>query len=170
MSSIININMEKFNLTWPTYTDHLREMLFDLKNCNELTDVTLVSEDKKQFKAHKVILSASSPVFKSIISDHCLSNPIIYLKGIQSNEIESILEFIYLGQATFYQDRMNEFLYMAKNLEIKEISKNIDDPKTEDPLDVKSKNKEQVIESQMPFREPVKLQNSDVKNMKIKLN
>ena len=59
---------------------------------------------------------------------------------------------------------------MAKNLEIKEISKNIDDPKTEDPLDVKSKNKEQVIESQMPFREPVKLQNSDVKNMKIKLN
>merc|ERR1711955_73910 len=95
---------------------------------NELTDVTLVSEDKKQFKAHKVVLSATSPVFKSIIGENTLSNPIIYLRGIQSHEIESILEFIYLGQATFYQERMNEFLNVAKSLEIKEISRDIETP------------------------------------------
>ena len=117
------MNQEKFKLTWHTYTDHLREMLHDMKDSNELTDVTLVSEDKKQFKAHKVVLSASSPVFKSIISDYSLALPIIYLRGIQSYEIESILQFIYLGQATFYKDRMNEFLSVAKSLEIKEIKK-----------------------------------------------
>ena len=60
---------ETFDLTWHTYTDHLREMLHDMMYANELTDVTLVSDDKKQFKAHKVILSASSPVFKSIVGD-----------------------------------------------------------------------------------------------------
>ena len=33
---------------------------------------------------------------------------------------------MYLGQATFYQDRMNEFLDVAKSLEIKEISKHVE--------------------------------------------
>ena len=41
---------EKFNLKWHTFTDHLREMLWNMMSTNELTDVTLVSEDKKQFK------------------------------------------------------------------------------------------------------------------------
>ena len=58
------------------------------------------------------------------------------------------------------------------SLEIKEISKNknIDDPKTEDPHDVGRSKIEQVMESPMSFRDPVKLENSDVKNKKIKSN
>ena len=40
--------------------------------------------------------------------------------------MKSILQFMYLGQATFYQERMNEFLNVAKSLEIKEISKDVD--------------------------------------------
>ena len=59
---------EKFNLKCHTFTDHLREMLWNMMSSSELTDVTLVSEDKKQFKAHKAVLSACSPAFKSIIS------------------------------------------------------------------------------------------------------
>ena len=125
------MNQEKLNLTWHTYTDHLKEMLHDMMYSNELTDVTLVSEDKKKFRAHKVVLSASSSVFKSIISDTILSSPIIFLRGIQSFEIESILQFIYLGQATFHRERMNEFINVARSLEIKEISKNIEIPKNE---------------------------------------
>ena len=120
------MNQKKFNLTWHTYTDHLREMLHDMMSSNEMTDVTLVSEDKKKFKAHKVVLSASSSVFKSIISDNILSSPIIYLRGIQSLEIESILQFIYLGEAKFDQERMHEFINVARSLEIKEISKDIE--------------------------------------------
>ena len=122
------MNQDKFNLNWNTYTDHLMEMLHNMMSSNELADVTLVSEDKKIFKAHKVVLSACSSVFKSIISDTFLSSPIIYLRGIQSFEIESILQFIYLGEATFYQERMNEFINVAKSLEIKEISKDIEIP------------------------------------------
>ena len=67
------------------------EMQHNMKSSNELTYVTLVSEDKKHFKAHKVVLSACSPVFKSIFGDSIMSNSIIYLRGIQSLETESIL-------------------------------------------------------------------------------
>merc|ERR1712243_316969 len=111
-----------------------------MMSSNELTDVTLVSEDKKLFKAHKIVLSASSPVFKTIISDNTSSSPTIYLRGIQSYEIESILEFIYLGEATFYQERMNEFISVAKSLEIKEISKDIEIPGNEQIDDVENQN------------------------------
>ena len=33
---------------------------------------------------------------------------------------------MYLGQATFYQSRLNEFLSVAKNLEIKEIGNDVE--------------------------------------------
>ena len=45
--------------------------------------------------------------------------------------MESILEFMYLGVATFYQERMNEFLNVAKTLEIKEISKDVEFDETD---------------------------------------
>ena len=117
-----NMSQEKYNLDWHTYSDHLREMLHEMMNSNELTDVTLVCDDKRQFKAHKIVLSACSSVFKSIVNDLPQNSSFIYLKGIQHQEMESILEFMYLGVATFYQERLNEFLNVANNLEIKEIS------------------------------------------------
>ena len=130
------MNQDKFNLNWNTYTDHLMEMLHNMMSSNELADVTLVSEDKKIFKAHKVVLSACSSVFKSIITDSNLStSPIIYLRGIQSLEIESILQFFYLGQATFYQERMNEFIDVAHSLDVKDISKDIKIPINEQYYD-----------------------------------
>ena len=61
----------------------------------------------------------------NIVSDSSVSSPIIYLRGIDSAEIESILQFIYLGEATFYQDRMNEFLDVARSLEVNEICKDL---------------------------------------------
>ena len=120
------MNHEKHSINWHTYSDHLREMLHEMMKSNELTDVTLVCNDKRQFRAHKIVLSACSSVFKGIVNDLPQNNSVIYLKGIQHQEMESILEFMYLGAATFYQERMNEFLNVAKNLEIKEISKNVE--------------------------------------------
>ena len=116
------MNQEKYNLNWHAYSDHLREMLHEMMKSNELVDVTLVCDDKKQFKAHKIVLSACSSVFRRIIKDLPKNGSVIYLRGIQHQEMESILEYMYLGIATFYQERINEFLNVAQNLEIKEIS------------------------------------------------
>ena len=125
------MNQEKLNLTWHTYTDHVREMLHHMMSSNELTDITLVSADKKKFKAHKVVLSSCSSVFKSIINDTLLSDAIIYLTGIQSSEIESILKLIYLGEAILHQERMDEFINATRSLEIKEIGKDIEIPEND---------------------------------------
>ena len=113
----------KYNLDWDSHSDYLRNMLHEMRKKDDMTDVTLVCDDKKQIKAHKIILSACSSVFKNIIGEHTF--PIIYLRGIQQQEIESILEFMYLGEATLSQSRMDEFLKIATDLEIKELSKNL---------------------------------------------
>ena len=55
----------------------------------------------------------------------------MYLRGIQFSEMESIMQFIYLGEATFYKERMVEFLDVAKSLEIKELYNAIADTNDE---------------------------------------
>ena len=97
-----------------------------------------------------------STVFKNIIESLPQNSSVIYLRGIQHQEMESILEFMYLGVATFYQVRMNEFLNVAKNLEIKEISKDVelneeeeanDVPDVSETTDQQSNEKEEDIET-----------------------
>ena len=118
--------MEKYNLTWHTYSDALRDMLKELYTTPDHTDVSFITEDRKILKAHKHILSYCSPVFRDILSITNEQCPLIYLRGIQKSEMESILQFMYLGEASFLQDRMNEFLLVANNLQIKELHKNIE--------------------------------------------
>ena len=95
-----------------------------MRTTDNFTDVTLVCDDQKEIKAHKVVLSACSSVFNSIFTQHNL--PLIYLRGIQHVEMESILQFIYLGQTSFYQERIKEFLKVAKDLDIKLLNKDVE--------------------------------------------
>lgn len=53
----ITMHQEKYSLSWQAYSDHLREMMQEIMN-DDFADVTLISEDKKQIKAHKNIVSA----------------------------------------------------------------------------------------------------------------
>ena len=119
--------MEQFNLNWHTYTDHLKEMMQSLMEAKNSTDVTLVCDDKSKLRAHKFVLSACSPMFHSIIEDLPQKDSVIYLRGVLSQEMKAILQFMYLGQATFYQDRMNDVLKVARSLEIKELGKDVSD-------------------------------------------
>ena len=149
------MHQEKYTLTWHTYSDHLKNMMKELMMNEEYSDVTLVTEDKKQIKANISILSACSPVFKDILKEEKNSSTMMYLRGIQYSEMESILQFIYLGEATFYEERMDEFLAVAKSLEIKELrnaEKETNAEPDDEPLTTDSENytenfKEQIDEA-----------------------
>ena len=73
---------EKYNLNWHTYSDHLRNILKEMRSDDSFADVTLVTDDKKQIKAHRNILSASSPVLKDILQiNKDMRHPVIYLRN-----------------------------------------------------------------------------------------
>ena len=120
------MDAEKYNLTWNDYPDHLRTLMHDLMVSEDFADVTLVTDDKKKVRAHRHVLSACSPVFKEILQIEKQNNhPFIYLRGIQYSEIEPILQFMYLGEAKLYEERLNEFLSAVRDLEIKELYKRV---------------------------------------------
>ena len=123
----------------------------------DFTDVTIVCDDQEQFRAHKLVLSASSPVFRRIISCLSTKDAVIYMKGVMHKEMKSILEFIYLGQSTFYEDRLEEFLKVARELDIKEISENRKSPSTVVRNNTQVENshefKEETIEDSQPLEE-----------------
>ena len=117
---------QQYNLTWHTYTDHLKDVFKEIMASDDFVDVTLVSDDKKQSKAHRNILSACSPIFRHILQVSPKNNhPVIYLRGIQHSDIESILQFIYLGETSIDQDRIDDFLLTAKDLKIRELGDNV---------------------------------------------
>ena len=109
----------KCHLTWHSYLDHLQNMMKELMMNEDFADVTLVTEDKKCINANINILGLCSPVFKEILKKEKNSRTVMYLRGIQFTELESIIQFIYLGQATLNEERVNEFLAVGRSLEIK---------------------------------------------------
>ena len=117
---------EKFNITWHSHADQTNEIVSHLYTSGEASDVTLVCDDQVKFKAHTFILKQCSQMFKSILEESNNTNSIVYLRGINHVELESILEFIYCGQTTLYQDRMQEFLKVGKDLKVKEIENTFD--------------------------------------------
>ena len=52
---------------------------------NELCDVTLASVDGQKFKAHKVILSASSIFFKELSVKNLNHHPLIFMTKMENN-------------------------------------------------------------------------------------
>ena len=85
-------------------------------------------QEHKHIKAHKNILSACSSVFKEILQINSDNNhQVIYLRGIQHYEMKCILQFIYLGESNFHEERMEELLLIAKNLGIQEFENNSED-------------------------------------------
>ena len=114
---------ENYNLTWPTYSDHTASMLSQMRRCNNFADVTLVCDDKKQIQAHRNVLSACSGFFKDILLMNLQSvpHPVIFLKGVHSEELNAILQFVYEGQVYVGQDKFNKLYEVAKSLEIVEL-------------------------------------------------
>ena len=129
-----------YSLRWHSYSDHLKNMMKEMMFNEEFSDVTLVTEDKKLMITNN-ILKACSPLFKGILKKEKNSSTLMYLKGINSSEMEAIIQFIYLGETTFFEESLDEFLSVAKSLEIKELynyfqtetNEELDDEKLEEP-------------------------------------
>ena len=113
---------EKFNLTWNEFEKSASKAFKDLLDQQDFVDVTLVSEDNKEIKCHTLVLSASSPIFRSILLRNPHQHPLLYISGVQHMELKSLLNFMYLGQTEVAQDELNSFMAIASKFQIKGLS------------------------------------------------
>ena len=84
--------------------------------------MTLACEDGQQMVAHKVILAASSPFFDKILQKIKHPHPLIYLKGFQSKDFVSIMDFLYFGEANVFQEDLDSFLTIAEDIQLKGLT------------------------------------------------
>ena len=110
--------MEKFNLKWNDFQVNVSNSFSTLRKENDFYDVNLVSDDNQVVSAHKIVLSASSEFFKSILRKVDHSKPMIYLNGVESKELNHILDYIYEGEVQLFQGDLDNFLGVAQKLKI----------------------------------------------------
>ena len=104
---------DKLCLQWNDFKENATSAFGILREDNDFADVTLACEDGKQFETHKVILASSSPFFQNILRRNKHAHPLIYMKGVKSEDLVAIMDFLYCGEANVYQENLDSFLAIA---------------------------------------------------------
>jgi len=115
------MDSEKFCLRWNEFERNISVAFRELREDKEFFDVTLVCDDN-QMQAHKVILSACSPFFRSILNRNPHQHPLLYLKGVKYQNLLSVLNFMYMGEVNVAQEELNTFLSVAEDLKVKGLT------------------------------------------------
>ena len=110
---------EKLCFQWNDFNENITSVFRSLREDKNFADVTLACKDGRQIEAPKVILVASSPLFKKFLMGNKHTYPMIYLRGWRSADILAIIDFIYFGEANVYQENLDSFLSIAEELELK---------------------------------------------------
>ena len=113
---------EKLCLQWNDFQDNIRSTFENLRENNDFTDVTLACEDGQHVEAHKVICAASSPFFQKLLRRNKHPHPLIYMRGMKSDYLLAIVDFLYLGEANIFQENLDSFLAVAGELQLKGLT------------------------------------------------
>ena len=109
---------QTFHLHWEAFQRTLSCSFNTFRQDEDFFDVTLVSDDEVQVPAHKMMLAACSRLFKSILKQNPHSNPLLYLHGVDSKNLEYILDFVYQGEVQISQDSLDSFMRVAEILQV----------------------------------------------------
>ena len=109
---------ERLCLQWNDFQENAIGSLRSLRDERDFHDVTLACEDGKQIEAHKVILSISSPFFQNLLKRNKHLHPVIYMRGVKSDDLLAIVDFLYCGEAKVCQENLDSFLAIAEYLQL----------------------------------------------------
>ncbi|XP_034938656.1 protein tramtrack, beta isoform isoform X11 [Chelonus insularis] len=112
---------QQFCLRWNNHQTTLIQNFDTLLESGTLVDCTLAAEGK-YLKAHKVVLSACSPYFEGLLSEHYDKHPVFILKDVKFKELKAMMDYMYRGEVNISQDQLAALLKAAESLQIKGLS------------------------------------------------
>jgi len=110
---------EKLCLKWNDFQENAISAFGTLREDREFADVTLACEDGQQVEAHKVILASSSPFFLNLLKRNKHPHPLIYMRGLKSEDLVAMIDFLYFGEAKVNQENLDSFLAVAEEFQLK---------------------------------------------------
>lgn len=90
-------------------------------------DVTLAC-DGKFYSLHKFVLSTCSEYFEQMFDKTQCKHPVIVLKDINSEDLEALLSYMYVGEVNVVQEKLTSLIKAAECLRIKGLAVPDEDP------------------------------------------
>ena len=114
---------EKISVKLHNFDQNIKSLFSRLRHDVHFTDVTLASGDGHRIVAHKIVLVSLSPFFMKILEgdQHC-HNPLIYMRGLSSDNLTSLVDFLYLGEVKIHLENLEAFLNLAEELQLSGFS------------------------------------------------
>lgn len=112
---------QQFCLRWNNFHTNITSAFESLRDDEDFVDITLACEGR-QIKAHKMVLSACSPYFRSLLRGNPCQHPIVFLKDVSFANLTSILDFMYHGEVNVSHNELATFLKTAEALRVRGLA------------------------------------------------
>ncbi|CAL4063561.1 unnamed protein product [Meganyctiphanes norvegica] len=109
------------SLRWNNHRSTFFHILSTLHQKELYSDVTIACEGKF-FPVHKLVLSVCSEYFEDMFKKTNCKHPIIVLKDILCDELEALLNYMYVGEANVAQSDLARLIKAAECLRIKGLA------------------------------------------------
>lgn len=112
---------QAFCLRWDSFQNNMLNVFEKLFQDEQFVDVTLAC-DGQLIKAHKMVLSASSPYFQEIFVTNPCQHPVLIMKDIPLDDLQLIIEFMYKGEINVNKNQIAPLLKVAEALKIRGLA------------------------------------------------
>ena len=160
---------EKLCLQWNDFKENITISIKALRDDKEFTDVTL----GQQIEAHRTVLASFSPFFMELMKRHKHSHPLIYMRGIKSTLLVTIIDFLYHGEANVLQDDLDSFLALAEEFKLKGLTSDSQELEQEKEIQKSDKYSFDMESAQQPVRqnqEPIPKLNHEIQSTERKID
>ena len=123
---------DSFLLQWKNFSSAFLANMAEFVEAETYSDVTLLAADGgRAFNAHRIVLSAGSAFFRDALSAASSAtmpsslgprHPVLFLKDVDSVDLEAVIQFLYLGQVHVEQEQLASFLKTAEALKIRGLT------------------------------------------------
>ena len=122
--TIHGMTQENVSINWQDFENNMKNKLKQYIHKKDFSPITLVNKGNRQVPAHKVILSSGSTLFRGLLAGSP-GHPqhLLYLRGVEADVLEAILEFIYTGEAVVSKEKIQEFLDTAADMGVEGLDK-----------------------------------------------
>ncbi|CAL4060419.1 unnamed protein product [Meganyctiphanes norvegica] len=140
------------SLKWNNHKPAFASLLKVLRQKGCYTDVTLAC-GSKFFEVHRLVLMACSEFFTKVFDRITCQKPVIVLNEVKSQELEALLDYMYLGEVDVQQKHLPGLIKAAEYLLIKGLAVPDEDPVQHSKADKSDDGAERPTKRRRPDRD-----------------
>jgi hypothetical protein len=110
--------LQAYHLRWNNHQESLLHVFDKLLQAEDFVDVTLSCQGQN-IRAHRMVLSACSPLFHDLLREHPAKHPIVILNDVNFADLAILMQFMYKGEADVAAECLDSVLRAAHVLGIK---------------------------------------------------